>query len=59
MTAPAFFAEASDATTIQSQLSEALEQDVLSTYNQQLLASRTVSVNDAAFRQLTGQTQTQ
>jgi peptidyl-prolyl cis-trans isomerase D len=59
VTAPAFFAESSDATTIQSQLSKALEQDVLSTYNQQLLASRTVSVNDAAFRQLTGQTQTQ
>jgi peptidyl-prolyl cis-trans isomerase D len=59
VTAPAFFAEATDATAIKSQLSEALTKDLLSTYNQQLLAARAISVNDAAYRQLTGQVQTQ
>ena len=59
VTAPAFFPEAADATSITSQLSDALQKDLLSTYNQQLLASRAVSVNTAAYQQLTGQTQTQ
>lgn len=57
VTAPAFFAEASDATAIQSQLTDALQKDLLNTYNQQLLASRETSINSAAYQQLTGQTQ--
>ncbi len=58
VTAPAFFAEAADSKNISSQLSSALRQDVLSTYNQQILASLSVSVNQAAYQQLTGQAQT-
>jgi peptidyl-prolyl cis-trans isomerase D len=59
VTAPAFFAEAADAAAIQSQLSEALQKDIFSTYNQQLLATRETSINTAAYQQLTGQAQTQ
>jgi len=59
VTAPAFFAEAADATAIQSQLSDALQKDLLTTYNQQLLATRATSINTAAYQQITGQSQTQ
>ncbi len=59
VTSPAFFAEAADAKEIQKQLSSALENDLLNTYNQQLLASRSTSINTAAYQQLTGQAQTQ
>ncbi len=59
VTAPAFFAELSDATAIQGQLADALQKDILNTYNQQLLASRATTVNTAAYQQITGQTQTQ
>jgi peptidyl-prolyl cis-trans isomerase D len=57
--APAFFAEASDAMAIQSQLSTALRNDLIATYNRQLLESRSASVNNVAYQQLTGQAQTQ
>jgi len=59
VTAPAFFAEAADAKAIQQQLAQALENDVLSTFNRQLLESRKTSINNAAYQQITGQTQTQ
>ena len=39
VTAPAFFAEAADAKAIQQQLSQALRNDLLATYNRQLLDS--------------------
>lgn len=56
--APAFFAEAADATSIQQQVAEALKNDLLATYNRQLLETRATSINNATFLQLTGQTQT-
>lgn len=56
---PAFFAEAADAAAIKQQLSEQLKNDLLVTYNRQLLDTRSTSVNNVAFRQLTGQAQTQ
>ena len=59
MVAPAFFAEAADAAAIKEQLSEALKNDLLTTYNRQLLDTRSTSVNNVAFQQLTGQAQTQ
>ena len=55
----AFFADAADSKQIQQQISQALRNDLLSTYNRQLLSSRPTSINDVAFRQLTGQAQTQ
>jgi peptidyl-prolyl cis-trans isomerase D len=57
VTAPAFFAEAADVQSIQQQVSEALKNDLVSTYNRQLLESRPTSVNNVAFQQLTGQLQ--
>ncbi len=59
VTAPAFFAEAADVNAIQSQLSDALQKDLLTTYDQQILATRTTTINNAAYQQLTGQAQTQ
>jgi peptidyl-prolyl cis-trans isomerase D len=59
VSAPAFFADAADSKQIQQQISQALRNDLLSTYNRQLLSSRPTSINDVAFRQLTGQAQTQ
>lgn len=52
---PAFFAESDDAKSIQSQLSPALRNDLLTTYNRHLSESRAVSVNNAVYQQLTGQ----
>jgi len=57
--APAFFPEAADAVAIKGQLSEQLKNDLLATYNRQLLDTRSTSVNNAVFQQLTGQAQTQ
>jgi peptidyl-prolyl cis-trans isomerase D len=57
--APAFFPEAADAAAIREQLGEALKNDLLVTYNRQLLDTRTTSVNSAVYQQLTGQQQTQ
>ena len=57
--APAFFAEAADAGAIKAQISEQLKNDLLVTYNRQLLATRSTNINNVAFQQLTGQAQTQ
>ncbi len=59
VTDPAFFAQAANSKAIQSQLSDALKNDLFATFNQQLLASRSTTINTAAFQQLTGQGQTQ
>ena len=53
VTAPAFFAEAADSKAIQAQISQALKNDLMTTYNRQLLASRPVWTNDVAYQQLT------
>ena len=59
VTAPAFFAEAADASAIRQRLNPSLENELIAIYNRQLLQSRDASVNSAAFQQLTGQIQTQ
>jgi peptidyl-prolyl cis-trans isomerase D len=59
VTAPAFFAEAADSKTIQQQLAQALRNDLISTYNRQLLETRPTTINNVAYRQLTGQLQAQ
>jgi len=56
--APAFFAEAADAASIREQIGEALKNDLLVTYNRQLLDTRSTTVNSAVYQQLTGQQQT-
>ncbi len=53
--APAFFAEAPDAEQIRTQLSNALQSDILTTFNAQLRAGRPISVNNAVYQQLTNQ----
>jgi peptidyl-prolyl cis-trans isomerase D len=58
VTVPAFFADAADSKAIQQQVSQALRNDLLSTYNRQLLESRATTINNVAYRQLTGQLQT-
>ena len=57
--APAFFAEAADAGAIREQITAALKNDLVATYNRQLLDTRSTSVNTVAYQQLTGQQQTQ
>ena len=57
--APAFFAEAADAGAIREQITAALKNDLIATYNRQLLDTRSTSVNTVAYQQLTGQQQTQ
>jgi peptidyl-prolyl cis-trans isomerase D len=59
VTAPAFFPEAADAAAIREQIGEALKNDLLVTYNRQLLDTRATSVNSAVYQQLSGQQQTQ
>jgi len=59
VTAPAFFADATDSKAIQEQVSQQLKNDLLATYNRQLLESRPTTINNVAYRQLTGQAQTQ
>jgi peptidyl-prolyl cis-trans isomerase D len=57
--APAFFAEAADAKAIQVQLSEAIRNDLLQSFNRQILQARETRVNNAAFAQITNTPQTQ
>jgi peptidyl-prolyl cis-trans isomerase D len=52
---PAFFAETADAEEIKRQLSAALQNDVVATFNQQIGNSRAISINNAVYQQLTGQ----
>jgi peptidyl-prolyl cis-trans isomerase D len=52
---PAFFAETTDAEEIMRQLSAALKNDIVATFNQQIGSNRAISVNNAVYRQLTGQ----
>ena len=59
VTAPAFFAEAEGVSTIKEGVARAVRNDMLSTYNRQLLTLRETSINNAALQQLTGQTRTQ
>jgi peptidyl-prolyl cis-trans isomerase D len=57
VTVPAYFAEASDAQAIKTQLADALRSDVLQSFNRQLLQSRSTSVDNNVFAQLTGASQ--
>ncbi len=59
VTVPAFFAEAADAQAIRTQLAGALRNDILGSFNRQLLQQRPTQVNNAAIAQLTGTPQTQ
>jgi peptidyl-prolyl cis-trans isomerase D len=59
VTAPAFFAEAADAQAIQAQLAQAMRNDLLGSFNRQLLQSRETRINNSVFAQLTGTPQTQ
>ena len=54
VTAPAFFPEAADAQAISQQLSQALQNDLLQSYNRQVLQSRETRINNATYSQLTG-----
>jgi peptidyl-prolyl cis-trans isomerase D len=54
VTAPAYFAEAADAKAISEQLAGAMRNDLLQSYNRQLLAERSVRINQAAYGQITG-----
>ncbi len=56
---PAYFAEAADARAIRQQLAAALRNDLLQTYNRQVLQSRETRVNNAALAQLTSTVPTQ
>jgi peptidyl-prolyl cis-trans isomerase D len=56
---PAFLAASADAASIKEQLAPAFLNDVIASYNQQVLQSRETRVNNAAFQQLTGRLQTQ
>ena len=58
--APAFFAEAADAEAIQAAgVARRCTNDLLPTYNRQLLEPARHSINNVAYQQLTGQAQTQ
>ena len=56
---PPFFAEAADAQAMAGQLQEAMRNDVLGSFNRQLLQARDARVNNAVFSQLTGTPQAQ
>jgi peptidyl-prolyl cis-trans isomerase D len=56
---PEFSADAADVEAIRTQLASSFTNDVLTTFNRQLLQERETSLNNAAFQQLTGQIQTQ
>ena len=58
VTAPAFFAEATDAQAIRTQLASAMQNDIFGTFNRELLQNRETTVNQAAFAQLTGTART-
>jgi peptidyl-prolyl cis-trans isomerase D len=53
--APAFFAEAPEVEQVKQQLSTALQNDILSTFNAQLRSTREVHVNNAAYQQVAAQ----
>ena len=57
--APAYFAEAAGVEAIKGQLSQALRNDILQSYNRQLLGARETRINNAVFAQLTGTQQAQ
>ena len=57
--APAYFAEAAGVEAIKDQLSQALRNDILQSYNRQLLGARETRINNAVFAQLTGTQQAQ
>lgn len=59
VTVPIFFAEAADSKTMTAELSQSLQSDLLTTYNQQLLQDRETTINNAAYQQLSGQIQSQ
>jgi peptidyl-prolyl cis-trans isomerase D len=59
VTAPAFFAEAEDSKAIEEQLAQAVRNDILSSYNRELLQSRETRLNNAAYAQITGNAQAQ
>jgi peptidyl-prolyl cis-trans isomerase D len=51
---PEFSAEAEAVGEIREQLAEALQADILRSYNAQILASRDTRLNNAAYQQITG-----
>ena len=53
--AAAFFAETADAQQIKTQLSNALQNDIMALFNQQIGNSRDVSINNAVLQQVVGQ----
>jgi peptidyl-prolyl cis-trans isomerase D len=59
VTAPPFAPEATEAEAIRTQLANALRNDILGSFNRQLLQNRETEINNAAFAQLTGTPQTQ
>ncbi len=56
---PAFFEEAAGVDAIKKRLSDSLQQELVATYSAQLLAGRDTSINDAVYRQVSGQPQAQ
>jgi peptidyl-prolyl cis-trans isomerase D len=56
VSAPEFTAEADGMESIRSQLAEALENDILQSFNAELLASRETRLNNAVYQQITGTT---
>jgi peptidyl-prolyl cis-trans isomerase D len=59
VTAPAYFAEATDAQAAEEQLSQAIEGGIRRAYYQELLRVRDIDINNAAYAQLTGTAETQ
>ncbi len=59
VSAPAFFAEAESAQSLQNNLTNALQNDLLQAYAGQLMQSRPVTVNNALYAQLTGENRSQ
>jgi peptidyl-prolyl cis-trans isomerase D len=56
VSAPEFTAEAEEMESVRTQLAEALENDILQSFNAELLASRETRLNNAAYQQITGTT---
>ena len=56
---PAYFAEAADAKAITAQLGQQLRNDLLQSYNRQLLQTRATTVNQQALAQISGAPRTQ
>jgi peptidyl-prolyl cis-trans isomerase D len=54
VTAPAYFAEAADAQAIRTQLSAALSNDLMQSFNRDILQGRETTINQAVFSQITG-----